>query len=145
MSMKGCIKLDVAVKRCPIVIQSHLSNFKVTRDKILTILTQIGRFRTLTTFWIHRRLWNDAQCLKYHKGGAPLSVNVICQMSRSQGTTNRRFWPQLSVSGIKLQFEFTDGFEMMHTTSHGIEEVPYSFSRSSMIFLGHTGRNKSTI
>ena len=27
-------------------------------------LTQIGRFRTVTPFWIHRWLWNDAQPLK---------------------------------------------------------------------------------
>ena len=30
------------------------------------------------------------------------------------GQKNRRFWPELSVSGLLLQFEFTDGFEMMH-------------------------------
>ena len=33
MVMKWCTKLDVALKRCPIVFQGHLSNFKVTRLK----------------------------------------------------------------------------------------------------------------
>ena len=31
MATKLCTKLEVALKRCPIVFQSHLSNFKVTR------------------------------------------------------------------------------------------------------------------
>ena len=47
MAMKCCTKLETAKKRCPIVFQGHLSNFKVTRDKTSSILTQIGRFRTI--------------------------------------------------------------------------------------------------
>ena len=31
MAMKCCTKLEVALKRCPIVFQGHLSNFKVTQ------------------------------------------------------------------------------------------------------------------
>ena len=46
---------------CPIVFQGHLSNFKVTRDKKLPILAWIGRFRTVTSVWIHRGVWYDAQ------------------------------------------------------------------------------------
>ena len=33
MATKLCIKLEVALKRCPIVFQGHTSNFKVTRLK----------------------------------------------------------------------------------------------------------------
>ena len=40
----------------------------------------------------------------------------------------------------QLQFEFIDGFEMMHTAWCIIEEVPYCFSRSSVIFQGHAGQ-----
>ena len=47
IAMKCCTKLETAKKRCPIVFQGHPSNFKVTRDKISPILTQIGRFRTI--------------------------------------------------------------------------------------------------
>ena len=47
MAMKCSTKLETAKKRCPIVFQCHPSNFKVTRDKISPILTQIGRFRTI--------------------------------------------------------------------------------------------------
>ena len=39
-------KLETIKERCPIVFQGHPSNFKVTREKISTILTQIVRFRT---------------------------------------------------------------------------------------------------
>ena len=47
MAMKCCTKLETAKKRCPIVFQGHLLNFKVTRDKTSLILTQIGRCRTI--------------------------------------------------------------------------------------------------
>ena len=56
------------------------------------------------------------------------------------GQKNHQFWPKLSVSGLSLQFEFTEGFEMMHKAWCSIEEeVPYYFSRSSIKFQGHTG------
>ena len=47
MAMKCCTKLETAKERCPVVFQGHPSNFKVTRDKTSSILTQIGRFRTI--------------------------------------------------------------------------------------------------
>ena len=47
MAMKCCTKLETAKEKCPIVFQGHPSNFKVTRYKTSTILTQIGRFRTI--------------------------------------------------------------------------------------------------
>ena len=53
MTKKWCTKLEVASKRCSIVFQSHLSNFKVTRHKKTSLLTQIWRFRTVTLVWIH--------------------------------------------------------------------------------------------
>ena len=76
--MKWCMRLDVAMERCPIVFQGHPSNCKVTRLK---------KFR---------------------------------------------FWPKLGVSGLYLQFEFTNGYEMMHKAWSSKEEVPYCFSRSSV-------------
>ena len=52
---------------------------------------------------------------------------------------NRWFWPKLGVSGLELQFEFPDGFEMMHKAWCSIEEVPYYFSAPSIKFQGRTG------
>ena len=63
---------------------------------------------------------------------------VIHQISRSHGSKNRRIWPKLGVSGLYLQLEFTDGYEMMHRARSSIVEVPYCFSRSSVKFQGHT-------
>ena len=60
MATKWCTKLEVALKRCPIVFQGHPSNFKVTRLKKSSNLTQIWRFRTLTPVWIHQWLRNYA-------------------------------------------------------------------------------------
>ena len=72
--------------------------------------------------------------------GALLFLKVINQISRSHGSKNCRFWPKLGVSGLYLQFEFTNGYEMMHKARSSIEEVPYCFSRSYVKFQGHTGQ-----
>ena len=76
--------------------------FKVIRQisrshgwKKTTILTQIGRFRTVTPVWIYQWLWNDSQSLKQHRTGALLFFKVIRQISRSHGTKNHQFWPKL--------------------------------------------------
>ena len=45
MATKWCTKLNVAKERCPIVIQGHPSNFKVTRHKKSPTLIPIGHFR----------------------------------------------------------------------------------------------------
>ena len=66
--------------------QDHPSNFKVTRLKQLSILTQIGSLRTVTPVWIHQWLWNDAQILKQHKRCALLFFKVNHRFSQSHGT-----------------------------------------------------------
>ena len=55
------------------------------------------------------------------------------QRSRSQ-----RSQPNLTVSGLKLQFEFTYDDEMMHIAWCCLEDVPYCFARSSVKFQGNT-------
>ena len=66
MAMKWCTKLEVAEKKCADIACpwhsieevpycfSRSSNFKVTRDKKLPILTPIERFQTVTLVWIHQ-------------------------------------------------------------------------------------------
>ena len=61
MTMKWCTKPDAAEERCPIVFQGHPSNFEVTWDKKLPILTWIRHSRAVTPVWIHGWLWNDVQ------------------------------------------------------------------------------------
>ena len=48
---------------------------------------------------------------------------------------------KLGVSGLYLQFEFTDGYEMVHKDWNSIEEVPYCFSRLAVKFHGHRAKN----
>ena len=77
--------------------------------------------------------WNFQELLPWSEVMSMQKVNVRGQRSRSQRST-----PNLAVSGLWLQFEFTYGNEIMHTAGNSIEEVPYCFSRSSVKFQGHT-------
>ena len=43
-----------------------------------------------------------------------------------QGHTDKKN-VELGVSGLELQFEFTDGFEVMHKAWCSIEGLPYYF------------------
>ena len=40
----------------------------------------------------------------------------------------------------ELQFQFTNGYEIMHEAWSSIADVPYCFSRSSVEFQGHVGQ-----
>ena len=60
--------------------------------------------------WFHICWWNDAQCLMLLSRGALLiSRSSIKFQDHRAKKKNRRFWPKLGVSGLYLQFEFTDG------------------------------------
>ena len=63
MATKWCMKLKVAQKRYPVVLQVFPSNFRVTQGKKLPNFTQIGHFRTVTPVWIHWWIWNNGQSL----------------------------------------------------------------------------------
>ena len=76
MVMKCCTKLETAKERCPIVFQSHPSNFKVTRDKTSPLLTRIGRFRTIGRSQLSNP--SDLPCLLHKRNLAPLvAINVF--------------------------------------------------------------------
>ena len=55
------------------------------------------------------------------------SVKFQCDFTRGK---YRWFWAELSVSGLSLQFEFTDGFEIIYKAWISIEEVPCCLSKS---------------
>ena len=109
-----------------------------SKVKVTEVNTLLSRFRTVTPVWIHIWWWNDAQSLMLLRTGALLFLKVIPQISRSHGSKKRQIWPRLGVSGLQLQFESTNGYEMMHKAWSSIEEVPYWFWRSSVKFQGHT-------
>ena len=60
-------------------------------------------------------------------GEVPYYFSSFVKFQGHTAKKNRRFWPKLGVPGLQLQFEFTNGYEMMHKVSSGIEEVPYYF------------------
>ena len=108
-----------------------------SKVKVTEVTNQLYHFRTVTPVWIHAWWWNDAYSLIMLGRGALLFFKVICQISRSHGSKNRRIWPGLGVSGLQLQFEFTNGYKLMHKAWSSIEEVPYCFWRSYVKFQGH--------
>ena len=71
-----------------------------SKVKVTEVTTQLNRFRTVTPVWIHIWWWNDAYSLMLLRRGALLFFKVIHQISRSQGSKNRRIWPTLGVSGL---------------------------------------------
>ena len=71
-----------------------------SKVKVTEVKTQFSHFRTVTVVWIRIWLRNDAQSWKQNRRAALLFFKVICEISRSHGTENRRFWPELSISGL---------------------------------------------
>ena len=97
MVMKCCTKLETAKERCPIVFQSHPSNFKVTRDKTSPLLTRIGRFRT-----IGRSQLSDPSDLPCSKCCAISTWKLVYTLSRLHNILSSCFtrmgslWPSCS-------------------------------------------------
>ena len=83
-----------------------------SKVKVTEVTTQLNRFWTVTTVWIHIWWWNDTYSLILHRRRALLYFKVIRQISRSHGAKNLRIWPRLGVSWLWLQFEFANGYEM---------------------------------
>ena len=109
-----------------------------SKVKVTEVTTQLNRFRTVTPVWIPIWWWNDTYSLVLLRRGALLFLKVIHKVSRSHGAKYRQIWPRLGVSGLKLQFEFTNSYEMLHKAGSSIEEVPCCFARSSVKFQGRT-------
>ena len=61
-----------------------------SKVKVTEVTTQLSRFRTITPVWIQIWWWNDAYSLMLLRRGALLFFKVICQISRSHGSKNRR-------------------------------------------------------
>ena len=67
-----------------------------SKVKVTEVNTQLSHFQTVTPVWIHIWWWNDAQSLMLLRRGALLFFKVIHQISRSEGSKNRRIWPKLA-------------------------------------------------
>ena len=110
MAMKCCTKLETAKKRCHIVFQGHPSNFKVTRDKTSTILTQIGRFRTIGRSQLSNP--SDLPCWTWNiyfnwRIVVFLHISIILpRISKGQICYNT---PMFSVAAIFVKYCYTTG------------------------------------
>ena len=127
------------LEKVPFCFWVYLSNFKVTRLKKMSILTQIGRFRTVTPVWIYQWLWNDAQNLKQHRRGALLFFKVIRQFSRSRGTKNLQFYPKWAFPDCNSSLNIPIALKCF-TKLNVVLKRCHIFSRSSIKFQGHAGQ-----
>ena len=93
MKFSGVITSD----KSDVHAKGHSQRSKV---KVTEVTAQLNRFWTVTPVWIHIWWWNDAYSLILLRRGALLVFKVICQISRSHGSKNRRIWPRLVVSGL---------------------------------------------
>ena len=109
-----------------------------SKVKVTEVKTQLNRFQTVTQVWIHIWWRNDAFSFMLLRRCALLFFKVIRPISRSHSSKNRRIWPRLDISGLQLQFELTNGYQMMRKAWSSIEEKPCCFLRSSVKFQGHT-------
>ena len=101
---------------------------------------------SVTPFWLcshHRIIMKFSGVITKDQGKVHAKGQGQGQRSRSQ-----RSQPNLTVSGLQLQFEVTydkmmqvrlgvSGYEIMHKAWSSIVEVLYCFSRSSVKFQGH--------
>ena len=71
-----------------------------SKVKVTEVTTQLNRFRTVTSVWIHIWWWNDAYSLMLLRRGDLLFFKVIRQISKSLGSKNCQIWPRLGVSGL---------------------------------------------
>ena len=127
MAMKCCTKLETAKERCPIVFQGHPSNFKVTRYKTSPILTQIGHFLTIGQWQLSNP--SDLPCSRSSdKFQGHMALKIV------------EFDPDWASLDCNSQFEFTNGYEMMHKAWSRVGEVPFCLSRSYIKFQGHTAK-----
>ena len=67
------------------------------------------------------KAWSSIEEVPYCLSRSSIKFHVHTEQK------NRRFLPELGISGLYLKFEFTDGIEVMHKASCSIEEVPYYF------------------
>ena len=114
------MKFSISVDRCDDHAKGQGERWKVlVIDFDPNIMFADCKFKFTDGYEMTYKAWGGIEKVPY------CFFKVICQISRSYGTKNRQFLPKLSIFGLQLLFEFTDGFAMMHKARNSIEEVPY--------------------
>ena len=108
-----------------------------SKVKVTEVNTKLSRFRTVTPVWIHIWWWNDAQSLMLLRRGVLLFFKVIPQISRSQGSKNRRIWP-------KLAFPDCNSSLNSPMATKWCTKLEVAQKRCPIIFQGHLSNFKVT-
>ena len=130
MATKWCTKLEIALKRCPIVFSCDQAALWMVFSVCLSVRLSVCPSHLFDYVPIMVSSWNFQELSHRTRVMSTQKVKVGGQRSRSQ-----RSQPNLTVSGL---FEFTYDDEMIHLAWCCLGEVPYCFSRSSVKFQGHT-------
>ena len=101
-----------------------------------SILTQIGRFRTVAPVWIHQWLWNDTQSLKQLRRDALLFFKVTSNISRSHGTKIADFDPNRAFPDFSSSLNSPMALKWC-TKLNVVEKCP-------IVFQGHPSNFKVT-
>ena len=113
MVTKWCTKLEVAEKRCPIVFSCDQAALQMVFSVCLSVRPSVCLSVRPSHLFDYVPIivssWNFQELLPVTEVTSMQKVKVRGQRSRSQ-----RSQPNLTVSGLKLQFEFTYDDEMMH-------------------------------
>ena len=120
----------------------HLINFKsnwLLTLYLIFLMFGLNVHNNISRKPVELEFWSFAFCFVFSDDQAALRTLISVCPSVCH-TCFTMFLSSYHHSGLWLQFEFTDGNEMMQKPYSGIEEVPYCFSRSSVKFQGHTGR-----
>ena len=103
LKWKWVCKFDIMENNFFIVFscdQAALRTLLSVHPSVRPSVCQFSHFRTVTPILIHIWQLNVAQSLMLHRRGALLFFKIIPQISRSHGTQNHRFWPELGISGL---------------------------------------------
>ena len=108
-----------------------------SKVKVTEVNTQLSRFQTVTPVWIHIWWWNDAQSLMLLRRGALLFFKVIHQISRSEGSKNRRIWP-------KLAFPDCNSSLNSPMATKWCTKLEVAYKRCPIVFQAHLSNFKVT-
>ena len=133
-----CSHHRIIMKLLPMTEVMSMQNVKVRGQGSRSQKSKpnFSRFRTPSPVWILIWWWNDAQILVLLRRDA-LFFSRSSVTFQGHMAKNRRFWPKVRVSGLKLQFELTNSHEMIQKAWTSTEEAP-------VIFRGHPSNFKVT-
>ena len=127
----------ISIEEVPYRFSRTSVKFQGHAAKKSSILTQIGRFRTVTPVWIHQWLWNDAQSLEQHRRGALLFSR---SSAKFQGRTGQK------IADFDPNWAFPDCNSILNSLMALKWCTKYNIVKKmcSIVFQGHPWNSKVT-